>query len=707
MTSRFDCREHGPQDIGKSWCQRCFSISSAVAKVIGANFDYYEKRTPSVSLPSSLISTSCPSDTSTLSDMARSVTSSMTPNSSVGSPALPSQCTTANCLLDAGAGEIYCQAHRQESSNKSNLRDATSASSTMAMSKLSGKFFVRRKTAQGGLFKPNLPQSSHQSTPPSLKEKTTMTTSSDAPTAAVQPPNSPSHSSGNPREDAELQEPASKRRRLADDSSEDSIGSLSHGPALSSFADRDEAGRTKEKDSGRAEKATVPRGPGRPPTARKGSKADKSDKSLLKLRSPPRKVASGLRPLVGLVRSNDNPSASSSFDKGNEAAAISPQGEQAGFSGNKGLQDFWAVKKAQIQPSVSPSPRERDTATHDSASVSQAPRPSALTNGNRGLPEPLDSGRESEQVYDAEEYSPTAGDVLRSAGIGAGNQPHLNGWATRNGPESDPATRSQSRKRAGPDELEAQTEGRAAKNRRTDKGKQPEKVAASARPAIDEDAFDALIYGQDGAATPPQDIISIPSLAQGRTSSFRQSVSEPAKPPADEPVYGHIDPRTHWPQRRSWAWYEAKLEALQPRGKRKANFGKAAQRSRQQRLREKVVPFEDTLPEKIAENPAWVRALKRLHGTPIVELVNGNAGSLPTPPAQPAPPALAHAASAPAAVELPRIRKKPGPKPGSHRAGGPNRKQAGKPGPKPKPRLVEEPVVNGNSTPSEMVNGDS
>ncbi|KAL2133139.1 hypothetical protein VTI74DRAFT_2834 [Chaetomium olivicolor] len=145
------------------------------------------------------------------------------------------------------------------------------------------------------------------------------------------------------------------------------------------------------------------------------------------------------------------------------------------------------------------------------------------------------------------------------------------------------------------------------------------------RKEIDTARFDALIYSQPGAASPPPDVL--PALAAATTATPLKPSTTPPKelPPKDEPFYLPIDPRIHWPQPHSDEWHSAKQEEIRSRGRRKANFGRATQslrresqirlqRQRQQQQREGR--FEDSLPEKIAENPAWVRVLRRLKGLP-------------------------------------------------------------------------------------------
>ncbi|OIW28996.1 hypothetical protein CONLIGDRAFT_403400 [Coniochaeta ligniaria NRRL 30616] len=131
--------------------------------------------------------------------------------------------------------------------------------------------------------------------------------------------------------------------------------------------------------------------------------------------------------------------------------------------------------------------------------------------------------------------------------------------------------------------------------------------------------FDSLIYRQEGAASPPR----------GIPVNIQKTVRPPPPPkpePPDEPFYTHIDPRVHWSQEHSSEWYEKKLQEIQARGGRKANFGKAAQRLKQQREKEGPVSFEDSLPEKIRQNSAWVRALKELHEEPQEEASRRKSG---------------------------------------------------------------------------------
>jgi hypothetical protein len=139
---------------------------------------------------------------------------------------------------------------------------------------------------------------------------------------------------------------------------------------------------------------------------------------------------------------------------------------------------------------------------------------------------------------------------------------------------------------------------------------------------IDTTQFDAVVYSQPGASTPPPGV--------------ELATIEPTEPPLgcelpiatdtgvkkdgieDEPLFLDIDPRRHWPQPHSAAWLAAKQREIRARGKKKANFGRAAESLRRQRqeMAKQAMTFEDTLPEKIFENPAWVRVLRKLNGLP-------------------------------------------------------------------------------------------
>ncbi|KAK4229629.1 hypothetical protein QBC38DRAFT_98309 [Podospora fimiseda] len=147
--------------------------------------------------------------------------------------------------------------------------------------------------------------------------------------------------------------------------------------------------------------------------------------------------------------------------------------------------------------------------------------------------------------------------------------------------------------------------------------------------------FDAAIYSQEGASAPPAGFILpkrkplVKTKPQPRVQEDAMDLDDdedkpPPKPKEDEPLYTNIDPRVHWPKVHSEEWYAKKQAEIAARPNRKANFGKAAQRMRELKPVEPTPvsseDFEKSLPEKIQNNPAWVRALKRLHEIPVEDL---------------------------------------------------------------------------------------
>lgn len=111
-------------------------------------------------------------------------------------------------------------------------------------------------------------------------------------------------------------------------------------------------------------------------------------------------------------------------------------------------------------------------------------------------------------------------------------------------------------------------------------------------------ALDRFVYGQEGSSQPPP---GVRAMAE----------HEPAK--RENVFYGHIDPRTHWTRPRSDEWYERKGEEIKARGGRKANFGKAAQRMREQRLKEDPGEWEESLPERVRNDEAWLAVMRDHH----------------------------------------------------------------------------------------------
>ncbi|KAK7220536.1 hypothetical protein V2G26_008539 [Clonostachys chloroleuca] len=149
--------------------------------------------------------------------------------------------------------------------------------------------------------------------------------------------------------------------------------------------------------------------------------------------------------------------------------------------------------------------------------------------------------------------------------------------------------------------------------------------------AFDSDAFDALIYAQPGASSPPK---GVRAFGHGKKGSDRSQL--------DDRLYLHRDPAIQGMHERSEEWYRKKL-ALRPPGARKKWFGRVRERQRWLKsqqdkisrpsdngLRERGprrkdpepwthqrsldfgdVP-EDDLPSYVKENPAWLKFCGRL-----------------------------------------------------------------------------------------------
>lgn len=131
----------------------------------------------------------------------------------------------------------------------------------------------------------------------------------------------------------------------------------------------------------------------------------------------------------------------------------------------------------------------------------------------------------------------------------------------------------------------------------------PPQVRQAPSKVVDEASFDSLVYSQADASAPPLGV------------QLRKPAAPAKSQPRDEPYYAHIDPRLHWPHNHSEEWRKAKQKDIEARGGRKANFGRAALRMREQRLREGPANLVDQLPDRIREDPAWVRALVALEET--------------------------------------------------------------------------------------------
>lgn len=119
----------------------------------------------------------------------------------------------------------------------------------------------------------------------------------------------------------------------------------------------------------------------------------------------------------------------------------------------------------------------------------------------------------------------------------------------------------------------------------------------------DTSILDSFIYGQPGSSQLLPPGVQRPS-----------NRPEPRKQP--KVLMAHIDPRIHRTRPHSAAWYRKKEEEIKKRGGRKANFGKASQRLKQQRAQQNPDEFEASLPDRVRSNEDWVKALHWFqHGT--------------------------------------------------------------------------------------------
>lgn len=108
-------------------------------------------------------------------------------------------------------------------------------------------------------------------------------------------------------------------------------------------------------------------------------------------------------------------------------------------------------------------------------------------------------------------------------------------------------------------------------------------------------SLDDFIYAQSGTSQPPPGESSIKSLELKRQENV---------------LYAPIDPRTHRMRPHSEVWYQQKEAEIRARGGRKANFGKATQRMKEQRAKDSPRDFEAALPDRVLRNENWVNALR-------------------------------------------------------------------------------------------------
>ncbi|KAK3359088.1 hypothetical protein B0T25DRAFT_86087 [Lasiosphaeria hispida] len=348
----------------------------------------------------------------------------------------------------------------------------------------------------------------------------------------------------------------------------------------------------------------------------KPSKAKKLNTAKLSVsKQPVRKMAPPIRSFAFIEGLEGNPppverppEPKRPHVNGAEASG-SQKSDEESLTFNKELQSFWMRKN---QPSSSSANKESAAPI---APLSSRPSTQAGGYGHREQ----DRSTMAERCTAAEFPIRTQEDIERvldraAKKLGAPRGSQGQGWA--NGipsPTLKPLPL--------PTNRATQNEARELNPIRTSAFEIPQEQRISVtRKPVDESIFDALIYSQEGAATPPPQVqVFLP--AEPTTTPQERRLSEV---PPDEPHFADIDPRVHWMQPHSAEWHADKARKIRARGGRKANFGKAAARLRQQRLAGETVPSRDVLPLKIQENPAWVKCLEMLGEIPDEEgQVNG------------------------------------------------------------------------------------
>ncbi|KAJ4396556.1 hypothetical protein N0V93_000776 [Gnomoniopsis smithogilvyi] len=131
--------------------------------------------------------------------------------------------------------------------------------------------------------------------------------------------------------------------------------------------------------------------------------------------------------------------------------------------------------------------------------------------------------------------------------------------------------------------------------------------------------LDQYIYGQASSSAPPPDVKI-------------ERRSAPELIPQAKGVFIHLDPRKHRIRPHSEQWYRQKEEEIKARGGRKANFGKAAQRIKEQRLKEDPEEFEAILPDRVRNNEDWLAATRWFQGRAVeVNAAQPQTAALATP----------------------------------------------------------------------------
>ncbi|KAJ4415456.1 hypothetical protein N0V82_007327 [Gnomoniopsis sp. IMI 355080] len=161
-------------------------------------------------------------------------------------------------------------------------------------------------------------------------------------------------------------------------------------------------------------------------------------------------------------------------------------------------------------------------------------------------------------------------------------------------------------------------------------------------------SLDQYIYGQGSSSAPPPGVGIEPRPVPGLI-------------PDEKGIFVHLDPRTHRIRPHSEQWYRQKEKEIKARGGRKSNFGKAAQRLKEERLKEDPEDFEASLPDRVRNNESWLAATRWFQGRQLVgTAVQHEPAALATPvrtkrkytrrqPVVPAQPALDKKATRPGA----------------------------------------------------------
>ena len=117
----------------------------------------------------------------------------------------------------------------------------------------------------------------------------------------------------------------------------------------------------------------------------------------------------------------------------------------------------------------------------------------------------------------------------------------------------------------------------------------------------DPEKFDTYIYGKANEPfRPGSALFDVPWYAQ------------PPRPVRPATHFGYFDPRVHWSQPKPEQWYREKREEIRRRGGRKAQVGKAAATLAHRRLEDQKVDRRINLPDRVANNPQWMKALDEL-----------------------------------------------------------------------------------------------